>query len=178
MSWFQQRVNINLRIRYRCMCAMQTAWLSERNLGSQFSSGSNATVRKHTAIVVRDRYQCGEHQGVRANIHFDQIRKLLPRETTTKQSGSLRACPGVESAPRFSLPLQTCRPQLPPCKHRNRKAVTSTSSCQVRLKPAETRLRNSEYYRVPFAVRKFGRQASNGEQFPCGQRGQALKAMA
>lgn len=125
MSWFQQRVNINLRIRYRCMCAMQTAWLSERNLGSQFSSGSNATVRKHTTTVVRDRYSCGEHQGVRANIHFNQIRKLLPRETTTKQSGSLRACPGVKPAPRFSLHLQTCRPQLPPCKHRNRKAVTS-----------------------------------------------------
>lgn len=132
--------------------------------------GSNTTAR--------ERYPCGEHQGVRANIHFNQIRKLLPRETTTKQSGSLRACPGVESAPRFSLPLQTCRPQLPPCKHRNRKAVTSTSSCQVRLKPAETRLRNSEYYRVLFAVRKSGRQASNGEQFPCGQRGQALEAMA
>lgn len=38
VSWFQQRVNANLQIRYRCMCAMQTAWLSERNLGSQFLS--------------------------------------------------------------------------------------------------------------------------------------------
>lgn len=171
MSWFEQRVNINSRIRYRCMCAMQTAWLSERNLGSQFLSMARIQLPERGIHVVNIKV----YEQISISIESGNCN---PAKRTTKQSGSLRACPGVESAPRFSLPLQTCRPQLPPCKHRNRKAVTSTSSCQVRLKPAETRLRNSEYYRVLFAVRKSGRQASNGEQFPCGQRGQALEAMA
>jgi hypothetical protein len=153
------------------MCAMQTAWLSERNLGSQFLSMARIQLPERGIHVVNIKV----YEQISISIKSGNCYPAKRQQSSQGHFGRVRA----QNRPRVSLSLSKhADHNFRPANTATEKQSQVTSSCQVRLKPAETRLRNSEYYRVLFAVRKSGRQASNGEQFPCGQRGQALEAMA